>query len=322
MSVVVYAPASTANISVGFDCLGAALSPISGELLGDRVMVEAAVEGDALRIETVGPYADKLPADPKKNILYDCYHYFAKQYFEQQAKPFPNVLMTLEKNLPIGSGMGSSACSVVAALEGLNAFVDFPFDKQQMLLMMGELEGQISGSVHYDNVAPCYLGGMQLMLQEANVTSQAIPHFDDWYWVVAYPGINISTAEARSILPAQYRRQDTLEFGRNLAGFVHASYSQQPELAAALLKDNVIAEPYRAKLIPGFDQVRSYAAQSGALASGISGSGPTVYIVTPVLEQAERTKAWLEQHFIQNEDGFCHVCKIDEQGTRVTGQSL
>ncbi|MEE1675529.1 homoserine kinase [Agarivorans aestuarii] len=321
MSVVVYAPASTANVSVGFDSLGAALSPIDGQLLGDRVLVEAA-SGDDVLIENVGPYAHKLPADPKQNILYDCYHYFVKQYAEHHGKQLGCVKMTLEKNLPIGSGLGSSACSVVAALEGLNAYVDSPFNKEQMLIMMGELEGQISGSVHYDNVAPCYLGGMQLMLQEAGVTSQAIPHFEDWYWIVAYPGINISTAQARSILPAQYRRQDTLEFGRNLAGFVHASYSKQPELAAALLKDNIVAEPYRAKLIPGFDQVRSYAAQSGALASGISGSGPTVYIVTPVLEQAERTKAWLEQHFIQNEDGFCHVCKIDEQGTRVTGTSL
>ncbi|GDY26602.1 MULTISPECIES: homoserine kinase [unclassified Agarivorans] len=321
MSVVVYAPASTANVSVGFDSLGAALSPIDGRLLGDRVMVEAA-EGDDVVIENVGDFAHKLPADPKQNILYDCYHYFAKQYAEQVGKPLACVKMTLEKNLPIGSGLGSSACSVVAALEGLNAFVDTPFDKEQMLIMMGELEGQISGSVHYDNVAPCYLGGMQLMLQQEGATSQAIPHFEDWYWIVAYPGINISTAQARSILPAQYRRQDTLEFGRNLAGFVHASYSKQPELAATLLKDNIIAEPYRAALIPGFDEVRSFAAQSGALASGISGSGPTIFIVTPVLEQAQRTKSWLEQHFIQNEDGFCHVCKIDEQGTRVTGTSL
>ncbi|WP_026971468.1 homoserine kinase [Aliagarivorans marinus] len=320
MGLVVYAPASTANVSVGFDSLGAALAPIDGSLLGDRIFVEEMSSGDVL-IENSGPFADKLPADPKKNILYDCYFAFRDLLDKVHQRALSPCRMVLEKNLPVGTGLGSSACSVVAALEALNALCDYPFDKDQMLTLMGELEGQISGSVHYDNVAPCYLGGMQLMVQDGGVISQTIPHFEDWYWVLAYPGTAISTSAARSILPAQYRRQDTLAFGRNLASFVHASYSKQPELAAAVLKD-VIAEPYRSQLIPRFDEVKDYVSHSGALGCGISGSGPTVFIVTPVLEQAQRISRWMEENFLQNDQGFCHICKIDPEGTRVTGNSL
>ena len=143
--------------------------------------------------------------------------------------------------MPIGSGLGSSACSVVAALVAMNEHCGKPLNENRMLALMGEMEGRISGSVHYDNVAPCYLGGMQLMIEENGIISQQIPGFDEWLWVLAYPGIKVSTAEARAILPAQYRRQDCIAHGRHLAGFIHACYSRQPQLAAKLMKD-VIAD--------------------------------------------------------------------------------
>ena len=174
-SVVAYAPASSANLSVGFDVLGAALAPVDGSLLGDRVQVKAADVPFAL--SSVGRYAHKLPDDPKKNILHDCWVAYGEALEKRGLKLKP-LEMVLEKNLPVGSGLGSSACSVVAALEGLNAFHGAPLDEHDMLLLMGEMEGRISGSVHYDNVAPCYLGGMQLVLEEHGVISQGIPVFD------------------------------------------------------------------------------------------------------------------------------------------------
>lgn len=109
------------------------------------------------------------------------------------------VAMTLEKNMPIGSGLGSSACSVVAALVAMNEFCGKPLNETRILALMGEMEGRISGSIHYDNVAPCYLGGMQLMIEENGIISQQVPGFDEWLWVLAYPGIKVSTAEARAI---------------------------------------------------------------------------------------------------------------------------
>jgi len=317
VSVVAYAPASIGNVSVGFDVLGAALAPIGGELLGDRVKV---FDAPRFSLETVGAFAHKLPADPDSNIVLTCYKAY-QAALAQSGKEIKPLAMVLEKNMPIGSGLGSSASSIVAALVALNEFHANALDANAMLLLMGELEGQISGSIHYDNVAPAYLGGVQLMLEAAGVISQNVPCFEEWYWVLTYPGISISTAEARAILPAQYRRSDCLAYGRHLAGFVHACYSRQPELAAAMLKD-VIAEPYRQQLIPGFVQAREYAAQSGALATGISGSGPTVFMVTTELEQAERLKHWMETNFIQNDSGFSYICRLDNQGARITGPEL
>ena len=318
MSIVAYAPASTANVSVGFDVLGGALTPINGDLFGDRVKISSS--DVAFSLTCVGRYADKLPTDFKMNIVYQCYLGYQAALKKLHKEILP-VEMTLEKNLPVGSGLGSSSSSIVAALEALNAWHEYALDENSMLLLMGEMEGQISGSIHYDNVAPCYLGGMQLMINEGGVISQTLPSFKEWYWVVAYPGISISTSAARNILPAQYRLSETLTYGRRLGAFVHASHTNQPELAAKMFKD-VIAEPYRSQLIPGFKEARIAAEQSGALAMGISGSGPTVFAVMTDLIQAQSLQHWLTDNFLQNDEGFCHICRLDEQGARVLGTEL
>jgi homoserine kinase len=314
-SVTVYAPASIGNVSVGFDVLGAAVSPVDGTRLGDCVTV--ALGELPFDLTTKGDFVDKLPTEPKENIVYDCWRVYARE-LEKKGIRLKPVQMTLEKNMPIGSGLGSSACSIVAALDALNQFHGNPLDETELLALMGEMEGQISGGIHYDNVAPCYLGGVQLMLEELGIISQEVPCFDEWYWVMAYPGIKVSTAEAREILPSQYRRQDIIAHGRHLAGFIHACHSNQPELAAKMIKD-VIAEPYRAKLLPGFEQARQYAATAGALATGISGSGPTLFSICKEQDVAERVARWLRENYVQNNEGFVHVCQLDKQGSKVTG---
>jgi homoserine kinase len=308
--VKVFAPASSANMSVGFDVLGAAVTPVDGSLLGDYVTVEAA---DSFSLNNVGRFASNLPSEPRENIVYQCWERFCQEI----GKTIP-VAMTLEKSMPIGSGLGSSACSVVAGLMAMNEFCGRPLNETKMLTLMGELEGRISGSVHYDNVAPCYLGGMQLMIEEDGIISQPVPGFDEWLWVLAYPGIKVSTAEARAILPAQYRRQDCISHGRHLAGFIHACHTRQPLLAAKLMRD-VIAEPYRAKLLPRFNEARQAVADIGALASGISGSGPTLFALCDNTDTAQRVADWLGQHYLQNQEGFVHICRLDTAGARVLG---
>ncbi|AFR05066.1 homoserine kinase [Pectobacterium brasiliense] len=308
--VKVYAPASIGNVSVGFDVLGAAVSPVDGSLLGDCVSVEAA---DLFSLRNEGRFVSKLPDNPKENIVYQCWELFCQEI----GKTVP-VAMTLEKNMPIGSGLGSSACSVVAGLMAMNEFCGKPLDDTRLLTLMGELEGRISGSVHYDNVAPCFLGGVQLMLEENGIISQPVPSFDDWLWVMAYPGIKVSTAEARAILPAQYRRQDCISHGRYLAGFIHACHTGQAELAAKLMKD-VIAEPYRTKLLPGFAAARQAAEDIGALACGISGSGPTLFSVCNDMASAQRLADWLRDNYLQNDEGFVHICRLDTTGARQLG---
>jgi len=308
--VKIYAPASIGNVSVGFDVLGAAVSPIDGSLLGDCVTVEPA---ETYSLTTLGRFVNKLPSDPEQNIVYQCW----KLFCEIIGKTLP-VAMTLEKNMPVGSGLGSSACSVVAALVAMNEFAENPLSEHQLLLLMGELEGRISGSVHYDNVAPCYLGGLQLMLEEQGIISQPVPAFDEWYWVMAYPGIKVSTAEARAILPAHYAKADIVRHGRLLGGFIHACHSRQPKLAIAMMQD-IVAEPYRTQLLPGFAQARERSLAAGALACGISGSGPTLFAICDTLMAAEQVKEQLVNHYLQNDEGFVHICRLDTAGARQLG---
>lgn len=308
----IYAPASSANLSVGFDTLGTAVSPIDGSLLGDVVQIEALPSG--FELENAGYFVRKLPKEAQKNIVYQSYVLFSERLKLRNIAVRP-LRLTLEKNMPIGSGLGSSACSIVAALVALNKFHAEPFSKMELLEMMGELEGRISGSIHYDNVAPCYLGGVQLMVQSLGNICQQLPFFDEWYWVLAYPGIEVSTAEARAILPKSYTRQDVISQARHLGSFVHACHTRQAQLAALMMKD-VIAEPYREALLPNFADVKQATRDLGALATGISGSGPTIFAIAPDLGTAMKLSTYLENHYLQNNEGFVHICKVDNQGAR------
>jgi homoserine kinase len=316
-----YAPASIGNVSLGFDLLGAALKPIDGSLLGDEVDIEIA---EQFSLVVTGRFADKLPPDPDSNIVTRCYQHFIA-VLEQQGhakSAIPSLKMTLHKHLPIGSGLGSSASSIVAALHGLNQFFaeyfdKIPFTENELLLIMGELEGQISGSVHYDNVAPCFLGGLTLMAEHKEQVALQLPMFENWYWVSCYSGMNVSTAAARNILPKQVSMSNTIQFGRQLAVFIDALYRKDEKLAAAMMLD-VIAEPYRKSLLPRFDESRAFALQHGAIAFGISGSGPTVFAVCDDIENAKIINQWLTDNYIQNDAGFSHICQLDTSGASIS----
>ncbi|BDM63652.1 homoserine kinase [Shewanella sp. NFH-SH190041] len=315
MSVEVYAPASMGNISVGFDLLGAALAPLNGELLGDKVRAERCATG--LHLTVSGPYAERLPSAVEDNIVWQCAAFFLQQQGIQAG-----VRLHLDKQLPVGSGLGSSASSVVAALSAMNQLFGEPLAPQALLHLMGRFEGQISGAVHYDNVAPCFLGGMQLMLPQASHHAQPqrlcepLPLFKHWYWVVAYSGLSLSTAKMRALLPQGYDRTTCIEFGRYLAGFIHACYRGDEELALTCLKD-VLAEPYRADAIPGFTGAKAALSALGVDVCGISGSGPTLFAICRDEAQAEQAADWLGKHYLQSEGGFVRICQLDHQGARV-----
>lgn len=321
MSISVFAPASIGNVSVGFDVLGLCVKPIDGTLLGDVVSI---VKADEDSLTVVGEFAKKLPGDIKDNIVWHCLTLF-NQAMSEAGYNTVKLALTLDKKMPVGSGLGSSACSVVAALEGLNQFYQqynqTGFDQQKMLLMMGEMEAQISGSLHYDNVAPCYLGGMQLMVPDPEIISRNLPQFDDCYYVMAYPGISVSTKAARDVLPTQYSRADLITFGQNLATFVDACHRNDKEQAFSVLTD-VVAESYRQHLLPKFAQAKQYLLSQGSLAVGISGSGPTLFCAVDNENKAKEFAQWLTINYLQTETdgnnyGFVHVCKVDNQGACV-----
>ena len=319
MSVSVFAPASIGNVNVGFDVLGLAVKPVDGTLLGDVVTVTHSNDGDQL--EVIGNFANKLPSDVKLNIVWDCLLLFNKELFASK-QTIAEVKITLDKRMPVGSGLGSSACSVVAAIAGLNAFYEkyhqFSFSQRALLKMMGQMEAKISGSLHYDNVAPCFLGGMQLMVPDPDIIARNLPQFEDCYFVMAYPGIEVSTKAARDILPTSYSRADLISFGQNLATFVDACHRGDKAQAFSVLTD-VVAEPYRQEILPGYSNAVSYLKQEGCLAVGISGSGPTLFCVTDDEAKAQNFAHWLNNNYLQTSpsgasEGFVHICRADAQG--------
>jgi len=319
--VAVFAPASIGNVSVGFDVLGQAVKPIDGTLLGDVVSIEQSTVNELV---VVGRFADKLPSNKEENIVWQCLLLF-NDALSKQNIVIDAVKLTLDKKMPVGSGLGSSACSVVAALHALSVYYkkrenSTVFSDKVLLKMMGQMEAKISGSLHYDNVAPCFLGGLQLMVTDADIISKTLPSFNDCYYVMAYPGINVSTKAARDVLPQQYSRADLIAYGQNLATFVDACHTGDKAQAFAVLTD-VVAEPYRQSLLPKYQQAHDYLSSQGALAVGISGSGPTLFCICQEQHQAEQFSAWLNENYLQTVDGesngFVHVCRVDEQGSTV-----
>jgi homoserine kinase len=315
MKIEVYAPASSGNFAVGFDLLGAALAPVSGALLGDIVSVEAI---DAPHDEFVcsGRYAEKLAGPKESNLAYQCLQHFK----EHVCQTMPTCRLELKKNLPVGSGLGSSACSVVAAFAALNIFAETALSQAELLTLMADFEEKVSGGRHYDNIAPCYLGGLQLCGDLLPGHSLAIPTDDNWQLVVAYPGFALNTAKARQVLPGHYSMHTTIDYAQRLSGFTALCFTGQFDGALGLMRDE-LAEPYRESLITGFSDAKAALLAMGVDVVAISGAGPTLLALTKSPEIAQQANQWLEQHYI-NQHGFSHICKIDQLGTRQLAQGV
>jgi len=310
-----YAPATIGNFSVGFDALGAAVAPLDGDLLGD--VVEAAFDDSVrgFKLDVTGPFADLLPPNPEDNILLGCLRAFDKALAQKRIQTKP-VALRLEKNLPVCSGLGSSACSIVAGLRALNGLYGAPLDDEALLALMGGQEAKISGSLHYDNVGPAFLGGLQLMAAAGSRQCVRLPFFEDWLIIVAFPGLAVSTKEAREVLPEHYPRNVAIAHGARLATFVHALYRRDASLAAAAIGD-LIAEPYRKHLLPRYDEAEAYLRRHGALAAGISGSGSSLFAIVDDEAAGRELTEWLAEHYKVNERAFARLCRLDRTGARL-----
>ena len=311
-TLTVYAPASSGNVSVGFDALGLALAPKDGSLLGDCVSILPGTPTDwTLCID--GPFAHALPQDQEQNIVITSCRRFEQAARALGVEVYP-LNITLDKRLPVGSGLGSSASSIVATLVALNHYFDRPLDRPALLRLMAEMEGSISGEVHMDNIAPCLLGGLRLCMPDG-ARQYGLPWPGHWQSVVAWPGTRLETRPAREVLPTSYDRKTVVAHGAQFALFVHQLYQGDVAAAAECLVD-LLAEPYRKSLLPGFEEARVELAKMGVLATGISGSGPTVFCIADDSRVAEAAAQWLKHNYLQNESGFVHICRADLAGAR------
>lgn len=314
VNLSVYAPASIGNLSVGFDALGLALAPIDGSLLGDVVQLSPLGSGDDdWKLEVDGRFAHALPEQQEDNIVIACCRAFQKAA-EEVGYGIDPLNVRLSKRLPIGSGLGSSASSIVATLVALNHYFGRPLDRPALLQMMAEMEGSISGEVHLDNIAPCLLGGLRLCMPGGS-RQYSLPWPGHWQSVVAWPGTRLETRPAREVLPASYDRKTVVSHGAQFALFVHLLHQGDARAAARCLVD-LLAEPYRKTLLPGFETARTELAKLGVLATGISGSGPTIFCIVDDNRTAEAAADWLRDHYLQNQAGFVHVCRADLAGAR------
>ena len=316
LALSVYAPASIGNLSIGFDALGLALAPLDGTLLGDLVQLRPFTkqeDNSDWRLELHGPFAAALPDKQEDNVVISCCRAYQEAAADAGTEIHP-LKVLLSKRLPVGSGLGSSASSIVATLEALNRWHDNLLSTHDLFQLMARMEGGISGAVFLDNIAPCLLGGLRLC-PPGGLQEYALPWPGAWRAVVCWPGTRLDTRDARTVLPAEISTKVSVHHAAKFAEFIHALHTGNTKLAADCLVDP-IAEPYRRKLLPGFDEAKIALREIGALAVGISGAGPTIFALVDDFEVARVTKAWLSANYQKNERGFVHVCRADLGGTR------
>jgi homoserine kinase len=315
LTIRAYAPASIGNFAAGFDLMGAALAPLDGSLWGDVVSAKAASKTTLL---ATGPYAHLMPPDPTQNLVLRTFN-LVKDALVLKGIPCPEMAFTLEKNLPRSSGLGSSSSSIVATLVACQILLGEPFTRAELLQMAGRAESLVSGSVHLDNVAPSLHGGLLLLVPGEGGTSKprALPWPSELVIAVVHPHYELSTERARHAMPSLLPMPEVLAFAQNLAAFVHALHTKDQEIFVRCLRD-VLAEPYRADLVPGFHAAQNAAMNAGALGCTLSGSGPSVFAVTEGVEHGEEVATALQSAF--NAVGLAseaRLCGIDPLGARV-----
>lgn len=260
-----FAPASVGNIGVGFDVLGHVID-------GPRDIARVRrIDAPEVRIDGIGgdvAGADRLPLAACDNTAGRA----LQSLRTALSLPF-GFALTLEKGIPLGSGMGGSAASCVAALVAANALLAQPLSREALYPFALDGESVASGARHGDNVAPMLLGGVTLS------TSQRAIALDVPSWlhaVVVHPDQVLETRRSRAVLAAPYALHDVVAHSTHLALFLTGLQRGDRELIRDGLHD-VLVEPRRAPLIPGFDAVKTAALAHGALGASISGGGPSVF---------------------------------------------
>lgn len=261
--VTVTVPATTANLGVGFDCIGAALT-LYNEFEFTTVATDL-----KLKISVTGEEANRVSTDDS-NLLYQS---FLQLYRHIQQTP-PHIEVKIKLGVPLSRGLGSSATAIVGGLIGANELAGNPLQSKELMELATAIEG------HPDNVVPALLGNCQLSVGEpGNWQISSIPWHPDIIPVVAIPNFELSTQEARSVLPKEYSRSEAIFNISRMGLLVRGLATNNDEWLATALEDK-IHQPYRQKLIPGYDRVKSAAIAAGAYGMVISGAGPTLLALT------------------------------------------
>lgn len=301
-----FAPATVANVSCGFDVFGFAVHEP-----GDEVEIVLTDTRD-VTIKTITGDNDLLPRDPFKNTAS-----VAVMEFLRAIRNETGVEISLYKKLPLGSGMGSSAASAVAALVAVNHALGNPLSRKELLPFAVEAERIACGSAHADNAAPSLLGGFVLIRSQDVLDVISIPVPDNLVCVLAHPQIEIKTRTARQVLKQTISLKDATTQWGNAAAMVAGLMKADYNLIGRALHD-VVAEPFRSVLIPGYDTIKSDALNAGALGCGISGSGPTIFALCNGMEAAQKVSAAMQSSFSSiGHQGEFYISRINTEGAKI-----
>jgi homoserine kinase len=303
--VTAFAPASVGNVAIGFDILGFCV-----DALGDKVTIRRKAQ-PGVTIRAIHGVVGDLPLEPEKNTAGR-----ALLALYEAKKPSFGFEMEIEKGIPLGSGLGGSAASAVGAVVAGNALLPEPCTKLELLKFAMQGEAVASGSLHVDNIAPSLFGGLVLTVGIDHPRVKQIPVPKGVRAVILHPHMFLSTKQARAILKRSVEMSDFVWQTANLAGFISGCYTDDLDMIHASL-DDVVIEPQRQALIPGFQEVRKASMAAGALGCSISGAGPTMFawaIESHAPAVRDAMKAEFAKRNIEVDDW---IVDINDTGARV-----
>jgi len=302
-SVRVQAPATVSNVVCGFDCLGFALSEPF-----DEITVRKTEETGIFIIHKDG-YG--LPTDPNRNVA----GVALRALLEVLNADF-GFSVEITKNIKPGSGIGSSSASSCGAVFAANVLIGNRFTKFELADFAMEGEKLASGARHADNVAPIIFGGFTLVrsIDPLDIVSIDFPPL---YATVIHPQIEIKTADARAILPKDVPLASAIKQWSNLGSLVAGLSKGDIQLIARSMEDFIV-EPVRKSLIPKFDEVKAASMDAGAIGGGISGSGPSIFMLSDSEKTAENVAAAMNSVYSQTDIEFnIYVSAIASDGVRI-----
>ncbi len=305
-SIKLFCPATIANLSCGFDVLGLCL-----ESVGDEMLITKTSE-KGLKISRVT--GQELPLSVEKNVA----GVAATALLESlDYEPDFGFDICIHKHIKPGSGIGSSAASAAGAVYGINKLLGMPYTLSQLIPFAMEGEQLASGSLHADNVAPAILGGITLVRSYDPLDIINLNTPKALFVSVVHPQIEIKTADARVVLKKNIPLNKAIRQWGNVGAFVSGLYTEDYPLISRALED-VIIEPVRGMLIPKFNQVKEAAVKAGALGSGISGSGPSIFALSKGKQTAVEVGHVMKNVYQQIQlDVDVHVSPINNKGLKV-----
>lgn len=302
-AVTIQSPATIANLVCGFDILGLCLNEPF-----DEITLEISENPG---IEIINKDAFNLPTEAEKNVSGA-----ALLALLEEAKDIKGFRIISKKNIMPGSGIGSSAASAAGVVAAANYLLNTRFTKIDLVRFAMNGEKVACGVKHADNIAPCIYGGVTLIRSvfPLDIVSIEAPEL---HITVVHPQIEVRTSDARQILKQQVQLKDAIKQWGNIAGLVAGFLHGDYDLIGRSLED-VIIEPVRSILIPGFDGLKKVSKEAGALGGGISGSGPSIFMLSKNAATAKNVEAAMKTIYDKMGVAYqTHVTTINTEGVKI-----